>query len=133
MDRLNHPHEDEVAITHLDVLVERAERNGISARDLTAPEGLKLGRHTLPWVGALKSSGIRNRPGEGSRAYRLYFAETTLSHRSLLAAKLSWKCTSWADDKTKKHQTHEVKDAVGITERYCREQGCDCRRIVTSP
>lgn len=127
------PAEDEVAILHLDNLVRLAEGpSGIRSNDLTAPEGRKLSRARLPWVGALKSVAFRRRGSEGKRNYRLYFSEVPEGEKALLASRLSWKCTGWTDEYTETHQTKQIRDAVGIVEKYCKMQGCGCRVIVTT-
>ena len=129
MERLDDPNEDEVAIQFLDTLIVRTEQAGISAQDLTAPEGRDLGRRRLPWVGALKSEGFKRRGPEGVRTYRLYFSEAPEGEMGLFAAKLSWKCTKWNRQKTTTHQTSEIRHAIGVIERYCSENGCQCRVI----
>ena len=132
MEKWDAEHEDEVAIQFLDTLVERAEKNGIKSDDLTAPEGRELNRPHIPWVGALKSPGIRHRKNEGTRTYRLYFSEVPVGENVLLASRLSWKCSKWEKKFTKTHQTRQIRDAVGIVEKHCRDEACTCRMIVIS-
>lgn len=120
LERWGEPNEDPVAIEHLENLIELAENGGLLRSNFKAPCGAMTGRLVGPWIGELKSQGMKSRGNEGTRAYRLYFAEVPLVGPSLLAAKLAWKCSKWTDEVTETNQTSQIASAMGITRAHAR-------------
>lgn len=123
LDKWGDADEDQVAIAHLEKLIERAEKGGLMRANFSAPCGAKTGRRLSPWIGELKSLAMRTRGTEGARDYRLYFAEVPLGGPNLLAAKLGWKCTKWDEADAKEKQTLHIGNAMGIAKAHARDLG----------
>lgn len=128
-----------VALEFLDALIEAATQpGGLGGDDYDAPIGRDVDRVNTPWIGELKATGVMRKQEGGRREYRVYFGEPDME-RALLAALLGFKTsremnTHVAGSRrptSSAKQTSQVVAAMGIVQRWCRQNGVEFRTIGT--